>query len=92
MKRQGFHISAAKKWSGSIEDGIEYLKSYNIIIQPRCVHTIDEFNHYSYKIDKQTGDILPVVVDAWNHIIDSLRYSQDGRIKSKIGDWRALIS
>lgn len=92
MKRQGFHISAAKKWSGSIEDGIEYLKSYNIIIHPRCVHTIDEFNHYSYKIDKQTGDILPVVVDAWNHIIDSLRYSQDGRIKGKIGDWQALIS
>lgn len=83
MKRRGFHISGAKKWAGSIEDGIEYLKSLDIVIHPRCRHTIDEFNHYSYKIDKQTGDILPVIVDAWNHCIDALRYSQDGLIKGR---------
>jgi phage terminase large subunit len=83
MKRRGFHISGAKKWAGSIEDGIEYLKSLDIVIHPRCRHTIDEFNHYSYKIDKQTGDVLPVVVDAWNHCIDALRYSQDGLIKGR---------
>lgn len=83
MKRRGFHISGAKKWAGSIEDGIEYLKSLDIVIHPRCRHTIDEFNHYSYKVDKQTGDVLPVVVDAWNHCIDALRYSQDGLIKGR---------
>jgi phage terminase large subunit len=92
MRRQGFKISAAKKWQGSVEDGIEYLKSYDIIIHPRCKHTIDEFNHYSYKVDRQTGDILPDIVDAWNHCIDALRYSQDGRIHGKTGDWSALIS
>ena len=92
MRRQGFKISAAKKWNGSIEDGIEYLKTYEIIIHPRCKHTIDEFNHYSYKVDKQTGDILPQIVDANNHLCDSLRYSLDGLIKGKSGDWSALIS
>ena len=83
MRRRGFHISGAKKWAGSIEDGIEYLKSMDIVIHPRCRHTIDEFNHYSYKVDKQTGDILPVIVDAWNHCIDALRYSLDGMIKGR---------
>ena len=83
MRRRGFHISGAKKWAGSIEDGIEYLKSLDIVIHPRCRHTIDEFNHYSYKVDKQTGDVLPIVVDAWNHCIDALRYSQDGLIKGR---------
>lgn len=80
MKRRGFHISGAKKWAGSIEDGIEYLKSLDIVIHPRCRHTIDEFNHYSYKIDKQTGDVLPVVVDAWNHCLtgDTLIACADG--------------
>jgi phage terminase large subunit len=92
MRRQGFKVSAAKKWAGSIEDGIEYLKTYEIIIHPRCKHTIDEFNHYSYKVDKQTGDILPQIVDANNHLCDSLRYSLDGLIKGKTGDWSALIS
>lgn len=83
MRRHGFNITAAKKWQGSIEDGIEFLKTYDIIIHPRCVHTIDEFNHYSYKIDKQTGDVLPVVLDAWNHCIDALRYALDGLIKGR---------
>jgi len=80
MKRRGFHISGAKKWAGSIEDGIEYLKSLDIVIHPRCRHTIDEFNHYSYKVDKQTGDVLPVVVDAWNHCLtgDTLIACADG--------------
>lgn len=92
MRRQGFKVSAAKKWAGSIEDGIEFLKTFEIIIHPRCQHTIDEFNHYSYKVDKQTGDILPQIVDANNHLCDSLRYSLDGLIKGKTGDWSALIS
>jgi phage terminase large subunit len=83
MKRRGFHISGAKKWAGSIEDGIEFLKAYDIVIHPRCRHTIDEFNNYSYKVDKQTGDVLPVIVDAWNHCIDALRYSLDGVIKGR---------
>jgi phage terminase large subunit len=83
MRRQGFNISPAKKWQGSVEDGIEFLKTFDIVIHPRCKHTIDEFNHYSYKVDKQTNDILPVILDEWNHLIDSLRYSLDGLIKGK---------
>ena len=92
MRRQGFKVSAAKKWAGSIEDGIEFLKTFEIVVHPRCKHTIDELNHYSYKIDKQTGDILPVIVDSWNHCLDALRYSMDGLIEGKTGDWSALIS
>ena len=83
MRRRGFNITAAKKWQGSIEDGIEFLKSYDIVINPRCRHAIDEFNHYSYKIDKQTGDVLPIVVDSFNHIIDGLRYSLSDLIRGR---------
>ena len=85
MRRHGFNIRGAKKWAGSVEDGIEFLKTFDIVIHPRCQHTIDEFNHYSYKVDKQTGDVLPQIVDAWNHIIDSIRYGADGLIKGHGG-------
>lgn len=79
--RAGFQISAAKKWQGSVEDGIAYLKGFDkIIIDPRCKHAADEFRLYSYKVDKTTGEILPVVTDANNHVIDALRYSLDGYI------------
>jgi phage terminase large subunit len=76
MQRHGFpRIEGAKKGQGSIEDGIEFLKSYDIVVHPDCVKTSDELGSYSYKIDKLTGNVLPILVDAKNHVIDSLRYA-----------------
>ena len=70
MSRHGFRISAAKKWTGSVEDGLAVLKSFEkIIIHPRCVHAADEFYKYSYKVDKNNGDVLPIIVDANNHCV-----------------------
>lgn len=84
MQRRGFNISGAKKWNGSVEDGIAILKSFEkIVINTRCKHTIDEFRTYSYKIDKTTGEVLPVVVDRQNHCIDSIRYALDGYIRGR---------
>jgi len=79
--RKGLRIEAAKKWQGSVEDGIAYLKSFDkIVIHPRCVHTIDEFRLYSYKVDPRTNEVLPIIVDRYNHCIDGCRYSLDGYI------------
>jgi phage terminase large subunit len=82
IRGKGYNISPAKKWGGSVEDGIEHLKNFRkIYIHPRCKNTADEFRLYSYKIDKNNGDILPIIVDKHNHYIDSLRYALDGYIK-----------
>jgi len=79
MQRHGFpKIYGAAKGKGSIEDGIEWLKNYDIIVHPRCKHTIDELTMYSYKVDKDTGKVLPVLKDKDNHVIDSLRYANEG--------------
>ena len=78
MNKQGFVFRSAKKGRGSIEDGIEFLKSFEqIIIHERCVNTIYEFKSYSYKKDRHTDEILPVIVDKDNHWIDSLRYATE---------------
>ena len=34
-----------------------------------------ETRRYSYKVDKQTGDILPIIVDKFNHCGDAVDYS-----------------
>ena len=76
MKKNGFpKIFPAVKGKGSIEDGVEWLKSYNIVVHPRCKHTIDELTMYSYKKDEKTDKILPVFEDKNNHLIDALRYA-----------------
>lgn len=65
-----------KKWPGSVEDGVEFLRSFEkIIIHQRCQHTIDEARQWSYKTDRMTGNIMPVLVDAHNHCFDAVRYA-----------------
>lgn len=83
MKQNGFpRITAVKKGRGSVEDGIEYLKSFKkIVIHPECPMTFREFGRYSYKVDRLSGDILPIPVDADNHAIDSLRYGHEPMIR-----------
>jgi phage terminase large subunit len=67
-----------------VEDGIEFIKSFKkVIIHPKCVKTIEEFNRYSYKIDKKTGAVLPILLDTYNHCIDAIRYSLNDLIKRK---------
>ena len=59
-RRRGFNCDAAPKWPGSVEDGIAVMKGFEkIVIHERCKHTAEEFRLYSYKVDKQTNDILP---------------------------------
>ena len=68
------------KGAGSIEEGVEFLQSFDIIVHPRCKETIYELKNYRYKIDKDRLDregkpmILPVFEDKNNHVIDALRY------------------
>lgn len=85
LKKNGFKkIYAAKKGRESIKEGIEFLKSYDIIIHPRCRHALDEFIHYSYKTDKDTGKILPKIDDKCDdHVIDSLRYAWEGQMRAE---------
>jgi phage terminase large subunit len=51
MQREGFKIVSAIKGPGSLEDGVEFLKSFDIVVHPRCVHTIAELGAYKYKTD-----------------------------------------
>ncbi len=85
LKRNGVpRIEGVKKWSGSVEDGIEHIKSYRkIYIHPRCKETLREFRLYSYKTDRLTGDVLPTVLDEHNHYIDAIRYALNPLIQSK---------
>jgi phage terminase large subunit len=85
MKRHGFpHLHEAMKGAGSVEDGIEFLKSYDIIIHPDCKHCIEEFTLYSWKTDKDNpNEILPVLEDNHNHVIDAVRYALESYRKNR---------
>ena len=49
MQKHGFpKMVAAVKGPRSVEEGIEFLKNYDIVVHPRCQHLIDELTLYSY--------------------------------------------
>jgi phage terminase large subunit len=76
LRRHGYSgIEAAKKGANSIKEGVIFLQGYEIIIHPRCKHTIDEFKSYSYVKDALTGKVTPILQDKKNHIIDPIRYA-----------------
>lgn len=93
MARRGYNITAAEKWPGSVEDGVEHMRGFKrIMVHPRCEHISREFRLYSYKVDPNNGDVLPVIVDKHNHGIDACRYGLDGIIQRRgvMQVWRKL--
>ncbi len=87
LKRQYPTLKAAKKGPGSVKEGVEFIRSYDVVIHPQCQVTYDEFTHYAYKVDPKTDAILPDLEDKKNHAIDSLRYAIEQVRKPKAG-WR----
>lgn len=79
MMNNGFNkINGSVKGAGSVADGVEFLKSFDIVVHPRCHETIRELTTYSYKTDPLTDRILPILEDKNNHIMDALRYACEG--------------
>ena len=85
LKRHGLpKIAGVKKGKGSVEDGIEFMKSFDaIIIHPSCKEVASEFRLYSYKTDRLSGDVLPVLMDENNHYIDAIRYALEPIMRNK---------
>jgi phage terminase large subunit len=92
MQRNGFpKIMSAVKGAKSLEEGVEFLKSFDIIVHPRCTHLIDELTLYSYKTDPLTNLVMPVLADKDNHVIDALRYACEGvRRASRVRERKPL--
>jgi phage terminase large subunit len=80
LRKNGFpKITSAVKGPKSVEEGVGFLQGFDIVVHPRCVHTIDELTLYSYKTDPlDESKILPVLADKDNHVMDALRYAMEG--------------
>jgi phage terminase large subunit len=79
MQRHGFpKMLAALKGARSLEEGVQFLQSFDIVVHPRCIHAIDELTAYSYEVDDLTGLVLPKLKDKDNHVIDAIRYACEG--------------
>jgi len=75
LRRMGLRrLVPAQKGPDSVINGLDFIGRHEIIIDERCVHTIEEFENYTWEKDKKTGEYINEPIDAFNHHIDSARY------------------
>lgn len=75
-------IKPVEKGPNSVIHGIQWLLQHKIVVDERCFKTIEEFENYSWKKDKKSGEYLNEATDTYNHTIDALRYALEDKIKS----------
>lgn len=68
-------IQHSRKGKDSINNGIDFIQDYHIIIHPRCVNFITEISNYTWNTDSKTGKQLNKPIDDFNHLMDAMRYA-----------------
>ena len=84
MAGKGFSIRGVEKGKGSVDDGIEFLRSFEeIIIHARCPNTYRDFDNYRWRVDRITGQVLPKPEDGSDHSPDACRYALEDWMKQR---------
>lgn len=85
IKRMGINrIFPCSKGQDSIMNGIDKMLRCDIIIDERCQNVIEEFENYTWKKDRSTGEYYNEPCDCYNHHIDSIRYGLQPVIDKKV--------
>lgn len=82
LKGMGLRISGARKGKDSVLNGVQWIQDFEIIIHPRCVNFITEISNYTWDTDK-FGNKLNRPIDAFNHLMDAMRYALESYIKQR---------
>lgn len=84
MRKRKLNVIAARKWKGSVEDGIAHLRTYaEIVIHPRCKRAVQDARLWRYKVDPRTQEVLPVLQDGNDHTWDAARYALSPMIRQR---------
>ncbi|MGO5081157.1 PBSX family phage terminase large subunit [Oscillospiraceae bacterium LCP25S3_E4] len=76
----GLHVKGASKGKDSINNGIQWIQNFKIIIHPRCVNFLTEISNYTWDKDK-FGNKINKPIDDFNHLMDAMRYGLEKYIK-----------
>jgi len=86
LKKYGIMAIGAKKGPDSVDFGIKFLQKHKIIIDYKCVNFKNEISQYKWKEDK-LGNVLPIPIDKFNHLLDGLRYAYEDEMRNKRLGW-----
>lgn len=76
------HIKGARKGKDSINNGIDFISDFKIVIHPKCVNFLTEISNYTWDKDK-FGKKLNKPIDDFNHLMDAMRYALESFVKGE---------
>ena len=76
-------IKGARKGKDSINNGIDFIQDFEIIIHPRCVNFLTEISNYTWDKDK-FDKVLNKPIDDFNHLMDAMRYALEDFVKGEV--------
>ena len=88
INRMGWHIRGATKGKDSINQGIDILKRYKLIVEGENI--AKELNSYIWAKDRN-GNLLNKPIDSFNHCIDAMRYAVSYKTRHEKSFIGALI-
>ena len=77
IRNAGYEIHKCKKGAGSVNAGIENLKTWKVLIREDSTDLIEEYQKYSWEKIPNTNQYKNTPVDKYNHGIDSMRYFEE---------------
>lgn len=77
------NIKGSRKGKDSVNNGIQYIQDYKIIIHPKCVNFLTEISNYTWDKDK-FGNKINKPIDDFNHLMDAMRYALEEFIKGDV--------
>lgn len=74
------NIKAARKGKDSINNGIDFIQGFEIIISSKCKGFLTEISNYCWQKDR-FGKAVNIPCDEFNHLMDAMRYGLEELIR-----------
>ena len=74
------NISGARKGKDSVNNGIDFIQGFRLVIHPRCVNFQTEISNYTWDEDR-FGKKINRPIDDFNHLMDAMRYGLEALSK-----------
>jgi len=77
------NVKGSRKGKDSVNNGIQFIQDFKIIIHPNCVNFLTEISNYTWEKDK-FGKTINKPIGDFNHLLDAMRYALESFIKGDV--------
>jgi phage terminase large subunit len=75
LKRLGLYCKASIKGAGSVMNGIQTIKEYDVYASKQSKNLLQEYQYYTWETNKDSQIINKIKQNGMDHLMDAFRYS-----------------